>query len=179
MNEVNILFARASQDVIVPSKIEENAAFDVYAYFEENYRVFSKHETHMIPTGFYTAFSSEYVAILKERGSTGTKGIEQRAGVIDSGYRGEWLVPLTNGTSKTMIIAKDGTIIEENDLLFDAVTGEKLGHKDNFIIYPYSKAICQCLMVRVPKVTFEEISVEELKAIPSVRGEGRLGSSGK
>ena len=179
MSEVNILFARASQDVIVPSKVEEDACFDIYAYFTEKYRVIPKHETYMIPTGFYTSFSSDYAAILKERGSTGSKGITQHAGVVDSGYRGEWFVPLGNSTRKTLIIAKDGTIKEENDLLFDVETGEKLGHKDNFIIYPYEKAIAQCLMVRVPKVTMKEISVEELKGIPSLRGEGCLGHSNK
>ena len=47
------------------------------------------------------------------------------------------------------------------------------------IIYPYTKAICQALLLPVPKVEIEEISLEELKAIPSERGEGKLGSSGK
>jgi dUTP pyrophosphatase len=46
-------------------------------------------------------------------------------------------------------------------------------------IYPYSKAIVQALIAPVPKINREEISYEELKAIPSERGLGALGSSGK
>ena len=38
------------------------------------------HETVLVPTGIASAFSSDYVAIIKERGSTGSKGIGQRCG---------------------------------------------------------------------------------------------------
>jgi dUTP pyrophosphatase len=47
------------------------------------------------------------------------------------------------------------------------------------IIYPYEKALCQAIVLPVPKMNVKEISAEELKAIPSKRGEGMLGSSGK
>ena len=46
-------------------------------------------------------------------------------------------------------------------------------------LYPYEKAICQALVVPVPTVEVEEYTYEELKAIPSQRGNGALGSSGK
>jgi DUTP diphosphatase len=49
----------------------------------------------------------------------------------------------------------------------------------NYILYPYEKAICQALVLPVPEVEIEEYTYEELKAIPSERGTGRLGSSGK
>ena len=45
--------------------------------------------------------------------------------------------------------------------------------------YPYSKAIGQLLVVPVPKIEVKELTVEELQAIPSERGTGALGSSGK
>lgn len=47
------------------------------------------------------------------------------------------------------------------------------------IVYPYEKAIAQLLVIPVPKVDVEEYTYEELKAIPSKRGMGALGSSGK
>ena len=51
---------------------------------------------------------------------------------------------------------------------------------DEFMmIYPYSKAIAQALVVPVPEVEVEELSYEDLQAIPSERGLGALGSSGK
>ena len=51
--------------------------------------------------------------------------------------------------------------------------------KDNSIIYPKSKAICQALLLPVPKVNVEEVTYDELLKIKSERGNGMLGSSGK
>lgn len=47
------------------------------------------------------------------------------------------------------------------------------------IVYPYEKAIAQCMMVEVPKLAIEEMSYDELLKIESKRGTGALGSSGK
>ena len=49
----------------------------------------------------------------------------------------------------------------------------------NATFYPDTKAIAQLVLHEVPVVEVEEISYEELKAIPSERGDGALGSSGK
>jgi len=158
-----LYFSKVHEQAVVPSKRTEDGAFDIYACFDEDYIILDAHETKLIPTGIASSFSQDYVAILKERGSTGTKGIGQRCGVIDSGYRGQWFVPLTNHNGQTLVIAK-----------------EKVAkHFESAIVYPYEKAIAQCLMVVVPKLDIEEISHEELLAMPSLRGEGKLGSSGK
>ena len=135
--------------------------------------------------------------ILKERGSTGTKGIAQRCGVLDSGFRNEWFVPITNTSSKTLIISKitEEDIVDkylpnksDNDFrVFDEANNAYLyfiSIKDktileNTIIYPYSKAICQALLLPIPKVSTKEITYDELKSIESNRGSGMLGSSGK
>ena len=47
------------------------------------------------------------------------------------------------------------------------------------IQYPIEKAIAQALVIPVPELDIEEYTYEELKAIPSERGCGSLGSSGK
>ena len=47
------------------------------------------------------------------------------------------------------------------------------------ILYPYSKAIAQALIIPVPKAEIKEISYDELKTIKSERGMGALGSSNK
>ena len=158
-----IIWARVSEDVKIPTKTDENAGYDVYAYFEDDLYVIPPHTTRMLPTGLFSAFDNQWVAVLHERGSNGSKGIAQRCGVIDASYRGEWMIPLTNTNDKAVIIAKEGADIPQGD----------------YIIYPYSKAVCQVLMLTVPKFTHREISVEELQAIPSERGNGKLGSSGK
>ena len=162
-----ILFAKVKPDAIIPTKREEDAGFDIYGLFDEENIVINPHETKMIPTGLASAFSCDYVAILKERGSTGIKGIGQRAGVVDSGYRGEWFVPITNHNSKPLIITK-----ETNSTTLEILA-------EDYIVYPYSKAICQVIMVEVPKLGIKEISYEELKNIKSERGMTCLGQSGK
>jgi dUTP pyrophosphatase len=73
-------------------------------------------------------------------------------------------VPITNHNTKPLLITKEADT-------------EHL--QDDFIVYPYSKAICQAVLLPVPKVQINEISYEELKEFKSERGMGHLGSSGK
>lgn len=174
MNQV-VYFAKVNDSAIIPSKREEDGAFDIYASFDEDFMIIMPHTTEMIPTGIASAFSSDYVAILKERGSTGTKGIGQRCGVIDSGYRNEWFVPLTNHNNTPVVIAKKG--VKEIDYCA-YLTGSKQLTTPH-ILYPYEKAIAQVIMVEVPKLKIKEISYDNLKTFKSERGMGALGSSGK
>lgn len=162
MNEaVNVKFAKVRPSAKIPSKRDEDMGFDIYACFDEEYMIIHPHETKLIPTGIASSCNSDYGFVLRERGSTGSKGIALRAGVIDSGYRNEWFVGLTNTTNKDVVIHKHNIVA------------------DDAIIYPYEKAIAQALILPVPKVEVEEISYDELKTIESKRGLGALGSSGK
>lgn len=180
-----IKFAKLKDDAKIPNKRVEDAGFDIYPCFEDDYLIVRPHETKMIPTGIISAFSDDYVMILKERGSTGTKGIGQRCGVIDSGFRGEWQVPITNHSEFYLVIIKEGVTKKP---LANRMTGfcNKEGafvFKNDFweraIIYPYEKAICQALLLPVPKVEVEECTVDEIMNIESERGTGMLGSSTK
>lgn len=174
LDNSKILFAKTKPEAIIPSKREEDGAFDIYACFEEDHLIIDPHQTRMIPTGLASAFLPVYVAILKERGSTGSKGIGQRCGVVDSGYRGEWFVPLTNHNNRPIVITKKPEMFEEDmPQVFNYYCN------NDFIVYPYSKGICQCLMVEVPKLTVHEVTMEELQSYESERGTGALGSSGK
>lgn len=173
--EKEILFARKNSSVIIPTKRGEDACYDIYPFFSEDYIVIQPHETKMITTGLYSAFNKKWKLELLERGSTGAKGIGQRAGQIDSGFRGEIKVPITNHNNVPLVIAKSLCTTE-------VIRYELLGNpggEGNYIQYPYEKAICQASLVEVPVVTVREISLEELQAIPSERGEGMTGSSGK
>lgn len=166
----NVKFAKVRLEAKIPSKRDEDMGFDIYACFDEDYIQFLPHETKLVPTGIASCCEPEYGFVLRERGSTGSKGIALRAGVIDSGYRNEWFVGLTNTTDKVLYISKLNA--EELYLSF-------VGDFKNMIVYPYEKAIAQALLVPVPKVNVEEISYEELQNIKSERGFGALGSSGK
>lgn len=167
-----LLFAKSKESAIIPTKRIEDAGYDIYPCFEEDYMVIPPHTTKMIPTGIHSACDEDYYIQLVERGSTGTKGIAQRCGVIDSGYRNEWFVPITNTTNLYMIISK---LDNEYDT-YKKVFGDTM---PKAFIYPYSKAICQAVVLPVPKMTSYEISLEELQSIKSERGMGSLGSSGK
>ncbi len=154
---------------IIPTKRDEDAGYDIYACFDRNYMAISPHKTVMIPTGIACVCDIGYCFIIKERGSTGTKGMEQRCGVIDSGYRDEIFVPITNTTDKEIYITKKDVFlpIPQDDWI------------EKPILYPYEKAIAQLLLIPVPTAEVEEYTYEELKAIPSKRGVGALGSSEK
>lgn len=160
---IEVKFAKVRKDAIIPSKRLEDAGYDIYANFEEDYIEIKSGEIKFIPTGIASAIPIDYYMQFQERGSTGSKGLSARCGVIDSNYRGEWKVPINNTTNKTIIIAKN---IEDFD-------------DDKFIVYPYTKAICQALLLPVPRTIITEITYEELQKIESDRGLGMLGSSGK
>ena len=162
-----LLFAKVREGAKIPTKRDEDAGRDLYACFDEDYMIIYPHTTALVPTGIATAFSSDYYAQIQERGSTGSKGIKYGAGVIDSGYRGEWFVPITNCNDIPIIIIKD---VEKAEELFPF---------SKKIVYPYSKGIAQFVMLPVPKFEEVEVTLEDLQNIKSERGTGALGSSDK
>lgn len=167
-----IQFAKVNENAIIPTKNDENAGWDVYACFDENHILIEPHETKLIPTGIASIIPEDKAFIAKERGSTGSKGMALRCGVIDSSYRGEWFIAITNTTEKIVAIVKD----EEKLPLYLT----KYHGKDKVIIYPYTKAIAQVILVPVfNDYEQEEITFEELQQNKTQRGNGALGSSGK
>ena len=159
-----IRFARLREDAVIPSKREEDSDYDLYACFEEEEFVIPALSTRLIPTGLVSAFDKSLGVKFEERGSN-TKwcGIVQ-AGVIDSGYRGEWLCAMYNGNGVPVHIRKD---VQEVQRL------------DDRVLVPYGKAVCQFHVRQILPVSICEKSAEEILAERSERGEGRLGSSGK
>lgn len=189
----NVKFAKVRPDAKIPNKRDEDMGFDIYACFNEDYIVIEPHETKLISTGIASACDSDYGFLVFERGSTGSKGIARRCGVIDSGYRNEWFIGLTNTTRKTLCITKLSDEDTKRRYVEDMINQAKFANEftkkvyqeameddaNRFVFYPYSKAIAQALVVPVPKVQIGEISYEELQNIKSERGLGALGSSGK
>lgn len=188
---VDIKFAKVRQDAIIPSKRNEDMGFDIYACFDEDYIEIKPHETKLISTGIASSCSPDYGFLVFERGSTGSKGIARRCGVIDSGYRNEWFIGLTNTTNKTLYISKipkeriinriyNGDKVNKTwDVLFGNFSSIKNNLERSIEVYPYYKAIAQAIIVPVPETKVEELSYDELKAIKSERGMGALGSSNK
>ena len=170
-----LYFSKIRETARVPAKRDEDAGYDVYADFDGDFFVISGGESKMIPTGIATAFSSKYYAQIEERSSMAKLGIKKSGGVIDSGYRGEYFIVTYNTNKKPFIISKKPA--EELGDEFE-IDGKKY-KKDEVILYPYSKAICQIVMHEVPVLEAKEIPYEELKNIASERGAGGFGSSNK
>jgi dUTP pyrophosphatase len=160
-----IYFAKIRPDAVIPSKIDENAGYDVYSNFEDDEFILYPFIPTLIPTGIAWASSNKYDFNLKnERGSVGSKGLLVLCGLIDSGFRNEIFVCMMNLNSKPVVISKNV---------------DKFTEGEDFDLYPYSKAIAQGKIEIVPEVETKEISYEELLKIESSRGLGMLGDSGK
>ena len=168
-----IYFARVRPSAKIPTKRDEDAGFDMWADFEGDFFVIESGETKPIPTGIATAFDSRFYCQIEERSSMAKLGIKKSGGVIDSGYRGEYFILTFNTNKKPFIISK----IAESELSDEIEIDGKTYNKQECIIYPYTKAICQMVLQIVPKLTPRELSYEELCKIESERKQGGFGST--
>ena len=158
-----ILFAKLDERAKIPTKRKCDAGYDLYVIIEENV-VIMPGEVYLFDTGICSAFGNEYVALAQERGSTGTICASLRCGVIDSNYRGEWLVPINNTGTKKIVVTNEVEAVVNTPLI---------------TYYPASKAIAQFLVLPVPNLETVEVTPDVIQGIKSERGKGRLGSSGK
>ena len=167
-----IYFAKVRPDAKIPTRELWNAGVDIYPCFDEKYMIIPPHSTALVPTGIASAIPADFYIQIYERGSSGSKGIKYSAGVIDSSYRGEWFLATTNTNDRPLLITKlDLGILDKSirELIEKA-----------YIVYPYEKALFQGVVHSVHnELEREEISHDALLAIPSQRGAGKLGSSGK
>ena len=94
-------------------------------------------ERHTFKTGIISEFSADHVVLIWDRGGLAVKsGITCLAGVIDSNYRGEWMICLLNTSNEKYKISKGDRIaqaliqkveiseIEEVEELSDSERGE-------------------------------------------------------
>ena len=153
----------------IPMKRPEDAGLDIYT-IEDNV-VLKPLETRMFNTGLKSAFSKEFWIEIKERGSTGSIGLSVRSGVIDSGYRGEWKIILTNlNKFPVEFSSRTSTIIYEYHKW-------PFNKKLKKIVYPVSKAIAQAVIIPLPQIINKPWTTMGITL--SERGEGGWGSSGK
>lgn len=86
-----------------------DAGIDIFT--NESYTL-APGESHAFTTGIAVEFSEGLVALLWDRSGLGSKGIHRLAGVIDSGYRGEWKVVLFNTTKEPFEIKAGDKIVQ-------------------------------------------------------------------
>lgn len=164
---MNIRFAKVRPDAKIPSKRDEDAGYDLWPCFENDWIEIQPFESKLIPTGIASAIESNYAFIFRERGSTGTKNIKVNAGVIDSGFNGEWFVSIYNANKVPLFISKFGTTGEQSPITEHPYA----------ILYPYDKAIAQAILIQVPRAEIEEVNYSEITNRNTERGTGQLGST--
>lgn len=175
VSDNEIFFAKLRESAKIPSKKLEDAGYDIYACFDEDFFVIEPYQTKPVPTGIATAFSSKYYIQVEERSSMAKLGIKKSGGVIDSGYRGEYFIMTYNTNDKPFVISK----IDAEALANEFEINGKVYKKDEVILYPYKKAVAQLVVQEIPVLEAKELSYEELQQITSERGTGGFGSSGK
>jgi dUTP pyrophosphatase len=101
---------KLSANATLPTKDNaEDAGIDIYT---NETHTLKPGEAYLFSTGISVEFKPGYVALLWDRSGLGSKGIHRLAGVIDSGYRGEWKVVLLNTTKKAFKITAGDKIIQ-------------------------------------------------------------------
>jgi dUTP pyrophosphatase len=98
-------------NAIVPKKIDGNLAFDLHVVRDEHFLEYthpgkpndfrftikSDMSRRIFHTGLQIAIPEGYGCVLKDRSGLAVKqGLHVLAGVIDSSYRGEWMICLLN-----------------------------------------------------------------------------------
>ena len=94
-----ILFKKMHPDAQIPASSRAgDAGMDVYSIEEVTIPAGKR---LAVKTGIASAFPSEYVALIWDRSGMAFKhGLKTMAGVIDSNYRGEWMIILFNTTDQ-------------------------------------------------------------------------------
>lgn len=111
-------------------KSAEAAGADLYACIDEPVNI-EPGITKFIPLGFQTQFSKEYVALIYARSGLSCNqdlAPANKVGVIDSDYRGEWMVALHNHGSETRIVQPGDRIAQ---VLFQFVGKPNFNVVDN------------------------------------------------
>lgn len=165
-----IYFGKIKEDARIPTKRLEDGCFDIYACFDEDEFIIPPYQVKLVPTGLISAFHSNRRIAFRERGTNTKSGLIIMAGQIDSGYRGEYFVALFNPQPFYVVISK---LTKE----FHMKTDLKWGFE--YKVIPYEKAIGQFALEWVPDDEIVERDSDFIKNIPSERGDGSLGSSGK
>ena len=56
----NIYFAKVKENAVIPSKKKENAGFDIYPCFDDEYLIIKQGETVLVPTGIASVIPEGY-----------------------------------------------------------------------------------------------------------------------
>ncbi len=118
-NGLEVLITRldkeATSDVPLPKSMSEGAAgMDIYAAVEEDL-IIAPNETIAVPTGFAIAVPLGYEAQIRPRSGLALKksvGVLNSPGTIDSDYRGEVKIIMTNFSKENFVVKRKDRIAQ-------------------------------------------------------------------
>lgn len=91
-----------------------SAGYDICACLDTDITI-APNQCVLVPTGFATSFRSNFVALVYSRSGLATKRglvVAQGTAVIDSDYRGEWMIPLFNQSSEPQLVRSGDRIAQ-------------------------------------------------------------------
>jgi len=107
---IKIKIKKLHPDAIIPTITTANAAgFDIYSV--EDYEL-KPGETKAIHSGIALEIPEGKAAFIWDRSGMGFRGIHRFAGLLDSDYRGEYNIILTNHTKEPYMIKKEDRIAQ-------------------------------------------------------------------
>ena len=168
-SNLTIYWDLLEQRAKMPTKRDEDAGFDIYT--TELQATLKPGETKFFSTGLRSAFPKNFWIEIKERGSTGAVGLSVRSGVIDSGYRGEWKIMLTNVNNYPVEFSHS---VDKVTYVYGKIFKKRIKK----VIYPLSKAIAQAVVIPLPIVQCEN-DPYVFAYMHSERGKTGWGASGK
>jgi len=131
---MNLQYYRCHDNAQPPTNEHPSAGWDFYCVSDETFsdgfgpklgRMLHPGDSHIFHTGIKASFTPGHVGIFMDRSGMGAKrkihcmgavletdGLHRLAGVIDSDYRGEWMVSLINLGHMDQIIWAGDKIIQ-------------------------------------------------------------------
>lgn len=85
-------------------------AFDLYSAVDCEIK---PGETGIIKLGIFSQFDKALVAVIRDRSSLSVKGFFTTAGIVDSDYRGEWMIVMNNRSLSEMLKVTRGDRIAQ------------------------------------------------------------------
>ena len=104
MQEFQLQVDIESHGGICPKRNSDEAAgYDLYTPEDV---ILKSRQLTKVPLDIQTAFTPGWVGLILDRSGLGVKGISRHAGVIDSDYRGNWIVALYNHSDSDIEIKR-------------------------------------------------------------------------
>ena len=171
---MKINIKKLDADAVLPTRGSSQAAgYDLYAKSSED-TVIPPHKTVMVGTGLAMEIPEGYFgAIFARSGLASKQGLRPAncVGVVDSDYRGEFMIALHNDTDEERVIAGKERIAQMVVMPYLSVSFNVSTSSNSTERY----GIAQMVVMPYLSVEFEE--VETLNE--TERGEGGFGSTGR